>query len=55
VAYARPQDTKTRSVRVASVTSGTHINEHMIMQRTASAEVMPDSLELLIRKLGAHQ
>ena len=41
-------------VTVASADSG-HINDHMMMQRTASAAPMPDSIGSLITELGEHQ
>jgi cell division protein FtsL len=42
------------AVTVASADSG-HINDHMNMQRTASAAPLPDSIGTLITELGAHQ
>ena len=40
-------------ITVASVDTG-HINERMIMQRTASAQPLPDSIGALINDLGTH-
>lgn len=42
------------TVTVASADSG-HINDHMMMQRTASAAPLPDSIGTLITELGEHQ
>lgn len=41
-------------IALASVDAG-HINDHMIMQRTASAAPTPDSIGTLITELGANQ
>jgi cell division protein FtsL len=41
-------------ITVASADTG-HINDHMIMQRTASAAPSPDSIGNLITELGEHQ
>jgi cell division protein FtsL len=41
------------TITVAAVDSG-HINDHMIMQRTASAQPLPDSIGAMLNELGTH-
>jgi cell division protein FtsL len=48
-----PEPKHKATIAVASVDTG-HINEHMIMQRTASAQPLPDSIGSLITELGTH-
>lgn len=41
------------TITVASADTG-HINEHMTMERTASAEPLPDSIGMLLNELDTH-
>ena len=45
---------KAKKAAVLSLASTGHINEHMNMQRTASAQPLPNSIGALIEELGAH-